>query len=262
MSAADDRSPGFSLRRWSQRKLAAAQGAPGAKPAPSASVPPPARAPSGPAASTAPSSIPAPDAATATPAAALPPAGAAASPGREGAAPAANALPSVETLTFDSDFTAFLQPKVDEAVRRSALRRLFRDPRFNVMDGLDVYIDDYSIPDPISAERVRDLVQSRYIFEPPPTRINAAGWVEDVPPEDRAVTPATAGVEVQRAPAVADGSTTPLPPSQAATPDAIGAETGARDAAPGAPSGAVSGAAEPAADAPVTRPDRAPRADR
>jgi hypothetical protein len=52
-----------------------------------------------------------------------------------------------------------------------------------VMDGLDVYIDDYSKPDPISPDIVRQMVQGRYIFDPPPTRINAQGHAEDVPPE-------------------------------------------------------------------------------
>jgi hypothetical protein len=101
------------------------------------------------------------------------------------AAPA-DALPPVESLTIDSDFAAFLKPKVDQALKRRALRQLFRDPHFNVMDGLDVYIDDYSKPDPISPEIVRELVQARYIFDPPPTRINAQGHVEDVPPEELA----------------------------------------------------------------------------
>lgn len=58
-------------------------------------------------------------------------------------------LPPVESLTFDSDFTAFMQPGVDSLLRRQALKTLLNDPRFNVMDGLDVYIDDYSRPDPL-----------------------------------------------------------------------------------------------------------------
>lgn len=69
------------------------------------------------------------------------------------AAPAAPAeappLPSPDSLTFDSDFRAFMQSKVAEGVKRAALKKLFADPRFNVMDGLDVYIDDYSKDDPI-----------------------------------------------------------------------------------------------------------------
>src|SRR5690348_14915138 len=51
------------------------------------------------------------------------------------------ALPPVEELTLDSDFRGFFHPKVDEDLRRAALRKLFSDPHFNVMDGLDVYID-------------------------------------------------------------------------------------------------------------------------
>jgi hypothetical protein len=33
-----------------------------------------------------------------------------------------------------------MQPGVDPALKRQALRTLVRDPRFNVMDGLDIYI--------------------------------------------------------------------------------------------------------------------------
>jgi hypothetical protein len=39
--------------------------------------------------------------------------------------------------------------EVDPGLRREALKKLFSDPRYNVMDRLDTYIDDYSIPDPI-----------------------------------------------------------------------------------------------------------------
>jgi hypothetical protein len=66
------------------------------------------------------------------------------------------------------------------------LKKLFRDPRFNVMDGLDVYIDDYSIADPLEPELARKLAHARYIFDPPRTRVNEAGIVEDLPPEEAA----------------------------------------------------------------------------
>jgi len=58
-------------------------------------------------------------------------------------------LPPVESLTPESDYRAFFHPKVNEDVRRAALKKLFSDPRFNVMDGLDTYIDDYSKTEPI-----------------------------------------------------------------------------------------------------------------
>ena len=76
---------------------------------------------------------------------ATPPPVVAAAAAAEAAAPArGDPLPPVESLTVDSDFSAFLQPEVDETLKRQALKQLFRDPRFNVMDGLDVYLDDYS----------------------------------------------------------------------------------------------------------------------
>src|SRR5438067_2836641 len=136
----------LTLRRWSARKLAAAQEANSAQP--SEAVPP---------------AEPAPPAAGADATLPAPP------------------LPPVESLTFESDFTPFLKADVDESLKRTALKKLLRDPRFNAMDGLDVYIDDYSKPDPIDPDVVSKLMQARYIFNPPQTRVNEAGVVEDVP---------------------------------------------------------------------------------
>lgn len=82
------------------------------------------------------------------------------------AAPATPApeLPPVEKLDMDSDYRGFFHPKVDEALRRTALKKLFSDPHFNVMDGLDVYIDDYSISDPLPATMLGELKQAQNIF--------------------------------------------------------------------------------------------------
>jgi Protein of unknown function (DUF3306) len=74
-------------------------------------------------------------------------------------------LPPVEELTIDSDFKAFFHPKVAEDTRRAALRKLFSDPHFNVMDGLDVYIDDYSKSEPIPAAMLAGLKQAQRILE-------------------------------------------------------------------------------------------------
>lgn len=70
-------------------------------------------------------------------------------------------LPSLDTLTGESDFSAFMQPHVDPGVRVLALKKLFTDPRFNRMDGLDVYIDDYGKPDPIEPAFLKRLNQAR-----------------------------------------------------------------------------------------------------
>ncbi|HSD61524.1 MAG TPA: DUF3306 domain-containing protein [Burkholderiales bacterium] len=70
-------------------------------------------------------------------------------------------LPPVEQLTLESDFRAFLHPKVEERLKREALKKLFGDPHFNRMDGLDVYIDDYNIPDPLPEGMLQNLTQYR-----------------------------------------------------------------------------------------------------
>ena len=85
--------------------------------------------------------------------------------------PGAPVLPAVETLNFESDFTAFLQPGVEPAVQQAALRKLLHDPRFNVMDGLDVYIDDYTKPSPLDPAIARMLADAQNLFVP---RVDAA----------------------------------------------------------------------------------------
>ena len=71
------------------------------------------------------------------------------------------ALPNVDSLTFESDFKDFMHSKVEESVKRAALKKLFADPRFNVMDGLDTYIDDYTKSEPISEELLAQLDHAR-----------------------------------------------------------------------------------------------------
>lgn len=71
--------------------------------------------------------------------------------------PAPPTLDEVSLLTADSDFTRFVAPGVDETIRRGAMKKLFADPRFNVMDGLDVYIEDYNTFTPIPAAMLAAL---------------------------------------------------------------------------------------------------------
>lgn len=90
-------------------------------------------------------------------------------PAPAGAAAPSQPLPPLESLDFASDFRAFLQDKVEESVKRAALKRLFHSPEFNTMDGLDVYIDDYGIPDPIPPEMLSRLAHARdMLFGPQP----------------------------------------------------------------------------------------------
>lgn len=83
----------------------------------------------------------------------------------------AAALPPVHTLTPESDFTRFFDAKapVDDALKRAALKALLRDPRFNIMDGLDTYIDDYTRSEPIPEGILQRLVQAHSFVTPSPT---------------------------------------------------------------------------------------------
>jgi len=62
-------------------------------------------------------------------------------------------MPPIDSLTEDSDYSGFLSPKVSEALRKQALRKLFHSPAFNICDGLDDYDGDYT-----SFEKLGDLI--------------------------------------------------------------------------------------------------------
>ena len=72
-------------------------------------------------------------------------------------------LPAIDTLTPESDYSRFMQADVPLASRNAAMKKLFTDPHFNVMDGLDTYIDDYTKFDPIPESMLRGLAQSRML---------------------------------------------------------------------------------------------------
>jgi Protein of unknown function (DUF3306) len=72
-------------------------------------------------------------------------------------------LDDVAQLRHESDFSPYVARGVDEDVKRAAMKKLFSDPHFNVMDGLDIYIDDYSQPDPIPPAMLRMMNQSQFL---------------------------------------------------------------------------------------------------
>jgi hypothetical protein len=75
-------------------------------------------------------------------------------------------LDDVAQLTPDSDYSRFVAKGVDEKVKRSAMKKLFSDPHFNIMDGLDIYISDYSKPDPIPAAMLAALSHAKSLLDP------------------------------------------------------------------------------------------------
>ena len=72
-------------------------------------------------------------------------------------------LADVAKLTHDSDYSRFMLGSVQADVKNAALAKLFTDPHFNVMDGLDVYIDDYGKPDPLPPGMLRQMFQSKVL---------------------------------------------------------------------------------------------------
>ncbi len=182
------------LSRWSRRKVQARQGAAPLEPMPSHEAPDPAPAPVAPVArGGSPESPPAPVAAAPEVAPPKPP---------------PPTMADVQALTRESDFSRFMSPGVDGEVKNAALRKLFTDPHFNVMDGLDTYIDDYSKPDPLPLSSVRKRAQAAFLglveAEPP------------APPEVHKPQTATAQAPKSAEVDVADaGAATPEPDENA-----------------------------------------------
>jgi hypothetical protein len=78
----------------------------------------------------------------------------------------APALPAVDKLTPESDFTGFMHPKVEDALRRVALKKLFCDPHFNVPDPFEPYSGDLTGAEPLTEELLATLNQARtHLFD-------------------------------------------------------------------------------------------------
>jgi hypothetical protein len=75
-------------------------------------------------------------------------------------------LPPVEKLTPESDFSGFMNPKVEDALRRVALKKLFSDPHFNLPDPYEAYSGDWTGGEPIPEEMLATLNQAqRLLFD-------------------------------------------------------------------------------------------------
>jgi len=134
---ASDESPAGFLSRWSRRKVEVREGRVLDEPTP-ASVPPaktvvqpPSVVSATPAASDTPPQLPSPT------------------------------LADAAQLTPDSDFTGFMARGVAPEVKNAAMKKLFADPHFNVMDRMDIYIDDYGLPDPLPLAMLRQMTSAK-----------------------------------------------------------------------------------------------------
>lgn len=136
------------LGRWSRRKIDVLEGKPLDEPLPQVPVAQPDEQPAGP--------VTAPSPAVAH----------ASEPVPELAPRPEVALPSMEDvgqLTPQSDFKPFVARGVAPEVRNAAMKKLFSDPHYNIMDGLDIYIDDYSLPDPLPESMMRQMVSAQFL---------------------------------------------------------------------------------------------------
>ena len=129
------------LGRWSQRKQAVREGKPLTEPPPPLAPPP------------------TPVTLSPAPAAKLPNA----SPEEPTEPPPTLSLDDVKALTAESDYAPFVSRSVAPDVRNAAMKKLFTDPHYNVMDRLDIYIDDYSLPDPLPESMLRKMASAKFL---------------------------------------------------------------------------------------------------
>jgi hypothetical protein len=146
-------SDGF-LGRWSKRKLEVKEGKAVEEPVQTQAEPSPQPSPAGGRGGEVPGAVmPAPS----------PLRGEGRGEGQSAEAPPPPTLEDVKFLTADSDFARFARPDVSPDVKNAAMKKLFSDPRYNVMDGLDVYTGDYSQPDPIPYPMLRKLASAKFL---------------------------------------------------------------------------------------------------
>ncbi|TAG05507.1 MAG: DUF3306 domain-containing protein [Betaproteobacteria bacterium] len=132
------------------------------------------------------------------------------------------ALPEISSISLTEDFTPFMQAKVPQLVKQQALKALFKSPHFNVMDGLDTYIDDYTVFEPISAEDMGKLSAWQSIQNPLQQVVTPGGYAVDVKSEEGIAVLA----ERDRVAALStDGTETPSFPAEEPALDSTVADT-------------------------------------
>jgi len=133
-------------------------------------------------------------------------------------------LPPLSSISLTEDFTPFMQAKVPQALKQQAFKALFKEPHFNVMDGLDIYIDDYTQFEPISPEVMNTLSSWKTIMNPSKQVVTDGGYaVDETSEEGKAVLAARAKL-AEAAPNPTDENATVASDSPA--------DTTAEDAAP------------------------------
>ncbi len=95
----------------------------------------------------------------------------------------APALPPQAEWTPQTDFSGFMHPKVEDALRRVALKKLFSDPHFNAPDLFEPFSGDWTVGEPIpqamldSLEQVKTMM--RKVPEPAPKEVSKEAVAEE-----------------------------------------------------------------------------------
>lgn len=74
---------------------------------------------------------------------------------------------------------AFMVDKVSTELRNKAFKALFSRPEFNVMDGLDIYIDDYNKFTPLTQEDIGKMTLSKQLLSRPDLELPKIGDVSE-----------------------------------------------------------------------------------
>jgi hypothetical protein len=79
--------------------------------------------------------------------------------------PPAPQLPPIESLKgLASEYAEFLKPGVEESLRRSALKKLFKDPYFETFERFEAYCEDYTQGEPIPAAMLKTLEHAKRLL--------------------------------------------------------------------------------------------------
>lgn len=145
-------------------------------------------------------------------------------------APEQQPLPTMDDvakLTHDSDYSGFMAQGVDESVKRSAMKKLFTDPHFNIMDGLDVYIEDFNKFEPMTPAFIAGLSHAKGLMDPLAQLKSPLMKLLDVQQDEQkdaqqdevkadAELPVTEVIEEAAAPGATDEAVKEAPPEEAA----------------------------------------------
>jgi hypothetical protein len=72
--------------------------------------------------------------------------------------------PPVESLTPQSEFAGFMHPKVEDKLRRVALKKLFSDPHFNIPDPFEPFSGDWTGAQAMTPDMLAQLNQARTLL--------------------------------------------------------------------------------------------------